>query len=623
MAPLIERTYAEGGPFQWARETLVNSAEAGASRVEFGIEWQGVENKGVYRRFIACDGCGMDGDHELRYFFSTFGGGGKAIGGQHENYGVGAKTSLMPWNHEGIIVISWKDGDAAMIHIRRDPVSGEYGLLRDTVEDEDGGQSLSDVWQPNYYDDELGIDFSTIREANGLGFIQDHGTIILLLGNSLDEDTILGDRSRGEDVSGGLIQYLDTRFWNGDDDLPETRAIYMDRQDKAEWPEAKPKSYTSQHRQGTNLRRVHGALGYLKGHIEASGTEELDCGTKVHWFLRDSVKSSGSWGDTKGFYAVLHRNELYHLERHHARFRSFGITESSVKDRLFLLIEPPLAEKGKVGGVYTTGARYTIMMNRASGPTSDLPWHEWADEFANRLPQAILDALRAVAPRQSDVLDDDSLKRLKERFSARWRVPAWYAHLKGKGKVTLTEPGSKPKKRGPRSGKPSTGGGGKGGLDGPNRVTIGTVVGTQRATQRTVGVGLPKAEWAREVEFANPWVLASWTGPNSNYPAGLVQLNQDHVVIVEQIRYHQDRLIRQDQDSLDKVEAIVKSAYAKAAVAKVTHVEALRKLDGGSTKNDLDDAFRSDQALTTALMGLVDADALIGPALGTVGKSRK
>ncbi len=92
---LVNRTYRESGPFQWARETYINAREAGATRVEFGIEWQAVANKGVYRRLIADNGSGMDAEQMVE-FFNTYGGGGKPIGGEHENFGVGAKTSLLP-----------------------------------------------------------------------------------------------------------------------------------------------------------------------------------------------------------------------------------------------------------------------------------------------------------------------------------------------------------------------------------------------------------------------------------------------------------------------------------------------------------------------------------------------
>src|SRR5436305_10298900 len=56
-----------------------NAAESGATKVEFGIEWQAVEKEAVYRRIIADNGSGMTRDELLR-FFSTLGEGAKRIG---------------------------------------------------------------------------------------------------------------------------------------------------------------------------------------------------------------------------------------------------------------------------------------------------------------------------------------------------------------------------------------------------------------------------------------------------------------------------------------------------------------------------------------------------------------
>jgi hypothetical protein len=159
---LIERTYRESGTYQWVRETLKNALEAGATRVEYGIEWQAVETHGVYRRTIADNGCGLPAE-QLQEFFNTFGGGGKPIGGLHENFGVGAKTSLLPWNQYGLVVISWVAGDAAMIWVQRDPVSGEYGLRLFTALDEETGlESLEAVVEP-FYDLEHGCNWSTVK----------------------------------------------------------------------------------------------------------------------------------------------------------------------------------------------------------------------------------------------------------------------------------------------------------------------------------------------------------------------------------------------------------------------------------------------------------------------------
>jgi DNA topoisomerase VI subunit B len=120
----VNRMFEACGAYQWAREFLKNSLEAEAARIEFGIEWQAVEKKGIYRRIIIDNGSGMDRDELLR-FFSTLGEGARRIGGIHDNFGVGAKIASLPWNPEGVVVISYKKGHASMIWILLDPDSGD------------------------------------------------------------------------------------------------------------------------------------------------------------------------------------------------------------------------------------------------------------------------------------------------------------------------------------------------------------------------------------------------------------------------------------------------------------------------------------------------------------------
>src|SRR5215470_1021142 len=111
----VNRMFEACGPYQWAREFLKNSLEAQATKVEFGIEWQAVEKLGVYRRTIMDDGCGMDRE-ELLSFFSTLGEGA-------------TKIAALPWNPEGVIVISYKKGKGSMIWIMLDEESGDYELV--------------------------------------------------------------------------------------------------------------------------------------------------------------------------------------------------------------------------------------------------------------------------------------------------------------------------------------------------------------------------------------------------------------------------------------------------------------------------------------------------------------
>src|SRR5262245_44625495 len=167
----VNRMFEACGAYQWAREFLKNSIEAGAKRVEFGIEWQSVEKSGVYRRTIIDDGSGMD-EKELWTFFSTLGAGARKIGGIHDNFGVGAKIASLPWNPEGLIVISYKGGKASMIWIMLDDESGDYHL----TEFKTPKSAPHVVVEPQIIDD---IDWAAIKPS----WITDHGTIIVLLGS--------------------------------------------------------------------------------------------------------------------------------------------------------------------------------------------------------------------------------------------------------------------------------------------------------------------------------------------------------------------------------------------------------------------------------------------------------
>lgn len=203
---LIERVYRESGDFQWARESLINAFEAGATRVEYGVEWQAVENLGVYRRVIADNGCGMTAE-QLVEFFNTFGGGGKPIGDEHANFGVGAKTSLMPWNKYGLVVLSWVDREASMIWVQQDPATGEYGLrLVRAMDPETGTETIEEVYQP-YEDPRHGCDWSQVKPS----WLDGHGTVLVLLGNEPGDNTILGDPSRNEADIKGISAYLNRR----------------------------------------------------------------------------------------------------------------------------------------------------------------------------------------------------------------------------------------------------------------------------------------------------------------------------------------------------------------------------------------------------------------------------
>jgi Histidine kinase-, DNA gyrase B-, and HSP90-like ATPase len=170
----VNRMFEACGNYQWAREFLKNSIEAGATKVEFGIEWQAVEKFGVYRRTVADDGVGMSKE-ELHSFFSTLGAGAKRIGGIHDNFGVGAKIASLPWTPEGVVVISYKDGKGSMIRIELNPETAEYELSE--FQSQRGAAYVINLSEVADWGDD--VNWSVVAPE----WMRQHGTIVVLLGS--------------------------------------------------------------------------------------------------------------------------------------------------------------------------------------------------------------------------------------------------------------------------------------------------------------------------------------------------------------------------------------------------------------------------------------------------------
>jgi hypothetical protein len=126
----------------------------------------------------------MDRDELLR-FFSTLGEGAKKIGGIHENFGVGAKIASLPWNPEGLVIISYKESRASMIWIVLEPDSGDYELV-----DFDIDGLKKNVVEPQLID---GIRWDAIRPK----WLTTHGTVVVLLGSAEYPDTVVGNPVAG------------------------------------------------------------------------------------------------------------------------------------------------------------------------------------------------------------------------------------------------------------------------------------------------------------------------------------------------------------------------------------------------------------------------------------------
>lgn len=619
---LVERAYRESGELQYLRELVVNAFEAKATRIELGPEWQAVKREGVYRLMIADNGKGMDAE-ELLKFLNTFGGGGKPIGDAHENFGVGAKTSLLPWNHQGVVVLSWTSSNpgGAMVWLMRDAATGEYGAKK--FETSDG--EYTEVVVPT-------AEWAAVKPD----WIADHGTVVVCLGLTGKEDTFLGKTGNGDLKA--IAAYLNKRLWT----IPAGVELFVQelRTDKrSEWPrsleEATGPAGAKPDRRW-NRRKIEGAH-YFVEHVERSagdgmfatkGTLALTDGTEIDWYLWEGERPAvHSYAHKNGYIAAVYRNELYDTQQHHAHFRSFGITQAAVRTNLTIIARPP--HSNGTFGVYPDTARNALKIQGTKRAGESLPWAEWAQEFAENLPAAIREALAKAAPSNSGTLKDGKWRmRLADRFGARWKSLRYVADKTGTHKITPTESGGS----GPPGGKGGGGGGGGstcGGGPHPSPTTPASPTfakapspaGTTAAKPVQSKGGLPDFDWITMSEIdATMAYAAVWNTPSLAQPNGLVQLARDFPAIVEVKKYWRDQF---PDHHGDKIDDVIEETYGEVMIARIAHSESLVSHPTWGS-NRVKDELRSPAALTMAVLGLLSEDHIIATKLaGLLGKRKK
>lgn len=612
---LVERAYRESGELQYLRELVVNAFEAKATRIELGPEWSAVASEGVYRLMVADNGKGMGPDELLR-FLNTFGGGGKPIGDAHENFGVGAKTSLLPWNHHGVVVISWTPTSpaGAMVWLTRDPQSGEYGAKK--FETNDG-----------IYEEVVVPDAHWARVKPD--WIEDHGTVVVCLGLTGREDTFLGKTGKG-DIK-GISAYLNKRLWA----VPEGVELFVQelRSDKrADWPrslaEATGPAGTPDRR--CNRRKIEGAHYFVErvertvgdGRFAAKGTLTLSDGTEIDWYLWDGERPAvHSYAHKNGYIAAVYKRELFDTQQHPGQFRTFGIAQSAVRANLTIIARPP--HTNGTYGVYPDTARNALKIQGTKRAGESLPWAEWAQEFAESLPSPIREALAKAAPTSSGTLKDATWRtRLADRFGARWKSLRYVASSTGSEKIALTEP------VGARS---ATGGGSGGGAGGarpsvavttpPTAANAISPSGTTAANAVHTKGGLPDFDWTTMSELDSTAAYAAvWNPPSAAKPNGLVQLARDFPAVVEVKKYWREQFAEYHGDQID---GVIEEVYGEVMVARLAHSESLASHPAwGRAKVDRD--LRSSTALTMAVLGLLSEDHVISARLAVLlGKRNK
>lgn len=605
----VNRMFEACGPYQWAREFLKNSLEAGAKRVEFGIDWQAVANLGVYRRTIMDDGSGMSAEDLLK-FFSTLGEGAKKIGGIHDNFGVGARISSLPWNPEGVIVISYKDSKASMIWILLDPDSGDYELAEFEV---DGKKNC--VIDPLHIGEFEGVDWARIKPE----WIESHGTIIVLLGSEEYKDTVLGNPRDKETSIKGVSIFLNSRFW--DLSSVDVRVVELRSDKKSQWPQGKDDRDDARR---PNNRRINGAryfltdVSTLKGKPLGHDVSIIDDErVLVEWYLWGGQRPSvHTHAREAGYIAVRYKDELFQLTSSKAHFRWFGIIEGKVQQNLTIILEPAhyVVNNGR-WGVHPDQSRNRLIFTGNGEKGAELPLHDWGAEFADNLPKLVLQAIQEARGDLGGTIEDEEYrKRLQDKFGSRWRTKIL---VKAKNGERDTRPANETDDD-VQIYETKDGDGGRGRRR--RRKTIKVIrkraeeSGTGAGIEREAPVDVPRFRLDHLDAFEKPWHIALWAPTDPQGPTVLI--NIDSPILQEVVEYHQGQYPDVYAEEVGKT---VRQVFGEIAACKIAHSQ---KLVRHVPEEELDTDYRSEEALTIALMGLMAEESVIAQRLGFLGRKR-
>ena len=594
----IERAYREGGEEQYIRELFVNSIEADATHIEFGPEPQGFNAHNKSRLMISDDGVGM-GEEELKRYMNTYGLGGKSIGGVHENFGIGSKTSLLPWNKYGLVVISWtkETPKGVMIRLCYDSEENEYGLYKFET---DEGEYVNAV-EPSFYDKDIDIDWSEIKPS----FIKEHGTVIVCLGDTGSEDTFYGPNCNSRLKA--IPLFLNKRIWEIPNNV-EVKAL-------------EPKKNESKN--SIHTRFVYGAKYFLEkiedeSSISSKGELLLSCGTKINWFLRKGERKDVSpYAHKNGYISVLYKNELYNTSNHHFTYRTFGISPKEVAKNLTLIIEPNISGDNDI---FPESSRNSL--RKADGSPINLS--DWAEEFANKLPNEIIDAIKDSRPNTTGAIDDDKWKeRILLTFGDRFKRSGLKINALGDSKISTTNEDAT--SDGGINNDNDSNGGHNGGLShGGNNFTKRPNKPTKPKQSMSLGNendengentkikgGIPNYRWSSENEEEFDGYGAFWSPPNSVMISGEVVFNRDFPPIAEVFNYWEEEYFSHD---IEIVRNAIEVTYGESMVLRICQSEVLIK-DKNFGKDKVENELRSPSSLTMSLLGLINEDYVINNKL--------
>jgi len=138
--------------------------------------------------------------------------------------------------------------------------------------------------------------------------------------------------------------------------------------------------------------------------------------------------------------------------------------------------------------------------------------------------------------------------------------------------------------------------------------------GPDAGVLRDIPVDVPRFRYGYAADFALPFHVAMWAPHDPDGPTVLI--NIDSPILQEAVEYHQSQY---PDVYAEEVAKTVRQVFGEVAACKIAHSQ---KLSKKVTEEELNSQYRSEQALTVGLMGLLAEESVIAQRLGRLGKKK-
>lgn len=578
---LLDRLGQDCAQFQFLRELTQNSIEAIRATPErkgeivWDLDLSILQIEGYQKLSIVDTGIGMTGEEMVEYINQL--SSSMHTQSYEANYGVGAKVAALTRNPEGLIYLSWKDGQGYMTQLWKDPKTNEYGLMQQEAPD---GSYVHWLKMGDDVKPEL---------------IKDHGTMVTLLGSSPEQSTV--DAPEGAPYpSRWITRYLNTRYLT----LPEGISIKTIRPATGSQDIGEERTYDN----------ITGQEYILNRNCAAKGSVELSSAI-AHWWIMPSREESGDLGGYKNRYqmtghvAAIYQNELYEMLSGNAgtvRLQHFGVILGY--RRTVIYVEP----KNVQGKVLTSNTARTQLLIDGE----PLQWSDLASEFRDNLPNEIRDLIDEVAGGSLMADHKKSIRdRLKDLIDDLFNLKRYRRKAGGQHKVEEGVPGGVPDSAGNQQRQSSGKSGGSGGRAGGLYAVFadyGNEEGEEVASDR-----FPQVQWISEEDGTREPPELDGRAARFLSEQNALIINADYLGFISMIERWQEQYAHVS-DSTSVVKDIVREWFEQTLIETILGLESQRGLKEW-TQGDMDKAL-SEEALTAAVMPRYHIDLAIRRVLG-------